>query len=168
MTFGPRQEVIVYTEYFWQLNVQDQSEVIECISDVRQPCTSKTNGDRAKRTNTWAGCGGGIFIVYRVLFTVKRLRSFLRSFGTFRFSANLYLEKSERDYNLELGSKYSVYTGYFWQLGKCVSVHFWFLALCKIWLCQQSSWNWNLSIVLRPSVRVAIIFVPNAQISFKF
>ncbi len=41
------------------------------------------------------------------------------------------------------------------------------------WLCQQSSWNRNLSVVcrpssVRPSVRVAIISEPNARISFKF
>ena len=46
------------------------------------------------------------------------------------------------------------------------------------WLCPQSSWNRNLSVVCRPSsvrppvrpssVRVAIISEPNARISFKF
>ncbi len=37
------------------------------------------------------------------------------------------------------------------------------------WICQQSSWNRNLSVDLRPSVRrVAIFSEPNARISFKF
>ncbi len=40
------------------------------------------------------------------------------------------------------------------------------------WLCQQSSWNRNLSVVCRPSVhpsvRVAIISELSARISFKF
>ncbi len=35
------------------------------------------------------------------------------------------------------------------------------------WLCQQSSWNRNLSVVHRLSVHVAIISEPNARISFK-
>ncbi len=50
---------------------------------------------------------------------------------------------------------------------------FWtFNRFSSAWLCQQSSWNRNLSVArrlsVRPSVvRVAIISEPNARISFK-
>ena len=49
--------------------------------------------------------------------------------------------------------------------------HFFFI-FNSAWLCQQSSWNRNLSVVCRPSVRrpsvrVAMISEPNSRISFK-
>ena len=47
-------------------------------------------------------------------------------------------------------------------------VTYWRLIFCSAWLCQQSLWNRNLSVVRPSSVRVAIISEPNARISFKF
>ena len=56
----------VPTEYLWQLSGQGQSEVIRCISDLRQPCISQVAGRREKWIKMWVSREGkySLYIMY--------------------------------------------------------------------------------------------------------
>ncbi len=83
--------VLLRVKYFWKgRGGWDNSGVIWCISDFKQPCISKIAGHRVKRGEIWAL--RWVFSVYMVLSKVKWLRSFWDHLVHFQFSTALYLE----------------------------------------------------------------------------
>ncbi len=72
----------IYTGYFWLVSVQDESEVIWCISEIfnfQQPCILKTAGRIAKRSEIWDS--GKIVTHIWSTFDLVVFKVFLGSFG---------------------------------------------------------------------------------------